>query len=92
MQSYGVCDGNDDDAGGLLLEVLLVEAKARNTDVAGDRLESAVKGGSARSHSDDDIVDNVGESEYCDDHCLDQSLLSGAEPQDLILTNGGKYI
>ena len=67
MQSYGVGDGNDDDGGGLLLEVLLVEAKARNTDVAGDRLESAFKRGAARSHSDDDIVDNVGESEDCDD-------------------------
>ena len=78
MQSYGVCDGNDDDAGGLLLQVLLVEAKARNTDVAGDRLESAVKGGSARSHSDDDVVDNVGESEDCDDDCLEPALRGGA--------------
>ena len=70
MVSYGVGDGIDDDGGGILLEVLLVEAKARNTDVAVDRLESAFKGGAARSHSDDDIVDNVGESEDCDDDCL----------------------
>ena len=71
MQSYGVGDGNDDDGGGILLEVLLVEAKARNTDVAGDRLESAFKRGAARSHSDDDFVDNVGESEDCDDDIVD---------------------
>ena len=78
MQSYGVGDGYDDDGGGLLLEVLLVEAKARNTDVAGDRLESAFKRGAARSHSDDDFVDNVGESEDCDDDCLEPALWGGA--------------
>ena len=78
MVSYGVGDGNDDDGGGILLEVLLVEAKARNTDVAGDRLESAFKRGAARSHSDDDIVDNVGESEDCDEDCLEYALRGGA--------------
>ena len=75
MQSYGVGDGNDDDGGGLLLEVLLVEAKARNADVAGDRLESAFKRGAARSHSDDDFV---GEREDCDDDCLEPALRGGA--------------